>query len=806
MTQRSGPKMGNFTIFILLAFGILMLNGFLFNKPKEPAKKPAAQNVLKEDGDKKGDEKQLVKGEPDKDQDSAAKPDDQPKKPAEESKIAADGKKNAEKKPLDNDALKGDFPRTKPEERRITIGSADPDSPYRMLVTLNDRGAAVERIELNSPRYVALTDPNGFLSETAGYLGHLALDGTTVRVVGTGTPAEKAGLKPGDSIDAIDGKVTATKNAITEILADTKPGRTIELSITRDGSPQKLSAPLGRFPLEVVRPETMKQRGDSDVIHTQDPLSYLLTMAQIGDVELPETIADPDAKKDIRPAYVNAEMPGLNLRDGTWEIGKHDATTAEFICKLPRQDIEVVKTYRLKKVSEAEQDDVDAPAYNLVFTIEIRNTGQESREVAYQLDGPTGLPIEGWWYANKVGRVWSAGLRDMVISFDNKPIDMVGCPAIAAGDHDKHWKDDPVTYIGIDAQYFASVLIPKKKSADEIWFARSQPLRVGPVDPDVIKITDTSFRVRSLVKDLEPGASLSHEFEIFAGPKRPPLLENYGLGELVYYGWFSICAKPMVAIVHFFHGIVMNYGLAIIMLTVLVRGLMFPLSRKQALGAQKMAELQPEIKKLQEKYKKDLEARGKAQRELFQKHNYNPMSGCLVMFVQLPIFIGLYRGLMVDVELRGSSLFGTLLPWCSNLAAPDMLFNWMNYMPSFITSGIGMFGLGPYFNLLPILTIFLFIAQQKMFMPPPADEQQAMQQKMMKYMMIFMGVLFFKVAAGLCIYFIASSGWGLCERKLLPKPAHKTAGNAGPVKAAPDTKRNKPKPHQTGKKKGRGRK
>ena len=92
-----------------------------------------------------------------------------------------------------------------------------------------------------------------------------------------------------------------------------------------------------------------------------------------------------------------------------------------------------------------------------------------------------------------------------------------------------------------------------------------------------------------------------------------------------------------------------------------------------------------------------------------------------------------------------------------------------------------MFGLGPYLNILPLLTIGLFIWQQKMFMPPPADEQAAMQQKMMQYMMIFMGVMFFKVASGLCVYFIASSLWGICERKLLPKA--KPAGQAAPATA-----------------------
>ena len=79
-----------------------------------------------------------------------------------------------------------------------------------------------------------------------------------------------------------------------------------------------------------------------------------------------------------------------------------------------------------------------------------------------------------------------------------------------------------------------------------------------------------------------------------------------------------------------------------------------------------------------------------------------------------------------------------------------------------------------------MLTVVLFIAQQKMLMPPPADEQAAMQQKIMKYMMIFMGLLFFKVASGLCLYFIASSLWGLAERQFLPKPA--------PVTSAPETR------------------
>ena len=120
----------------------------------------------------------------------------------------------------------------------------------------------------------------------------------------------------------------------------------------------------------------------------------------------------------------------------------------------------------------------------------------------------------------------------------------------------------------------------------------------------------------------------------------------------------SRCPK----LLHLFYAIVHNYGLAIILLTVLVRGAMFPIGRKAALNAQKMQELAPEIKKIKEKYKNDLEKQGQAQRELWKKHNFNPLGGCWLMFLQLPIFIGLYRCLSVDIELRQAALIpGTSL-------------------------------------------------------------------------------------------------------------------------------------------------
>jgi YidC/Oxa1 family membrane protein insertase len=213
-----------------------------------------------------------------------------------------------------------------------------------------------------------------------------------------------------------------------------------------------------------------------------------------------------------------------------------------------------------------------------------------------------------------------------------------------------------------------------------------------------------------------------------------------------------------------------------VMLTVMVRLCMFPLSRKQVLGAMKMQELQPEMKRINEQYKKDLEGRNRALQQLFRRHNYHPLAGCLPVLIQLPIFIGLYNSLSVDIELRQQPLIAGLA-WCSNLAAPDMLHDWSGWMPNFVMNG-GLFGMlppamGPYLNVLPILTVTLMMIQQKLYTPPPTNEQAELQQKIMKYMMVVMCLLFYKVAAGLCLYFICSTTWGLAERKLMPKPAPK---------------------------------
>lgn len=645
-------------------------------------------------------------------------------------------------------------PAKKVARQHVAIGSIDPDGAFRQLVTFDGRGAAVERIELASHRYHDLEDDSG-------YLGHFAPTdakggGAVVGVVGVGTPANAAGLKPGDTIVELAGEKVEGAASIETILAGTRPEEEIELAILRDGKPATLSATLVRHPMQIVRPELENRRHrqvspEPSNRGADDPLSFILNLTKVGD----------------------ADLEDVDLGAEVWQVAAHDESSAEFHLTLEKLGLRVTKRYELAKLDNGENGHADARAYHLKLKVTIEQLVDAERKIAYRLDGPTGMPTEGWWYSRMGMRDYFVGLKeDEVVDYH-----LTQCVAIAKRpDENDGIRNDPrnIAFAGVNSQYFASAIIPLHD--DQLM---SRPIVVGKPIEGYENLTNITCRLTTQGKTLsKAGETIEHEYELFAGPKRPTLLTEYGIGQTVDYGWWAWAwiAKVLQGVLHTFYAVVGNYGLAILMLTVMVRLIMFPLSRKQVLGAMKMQELQPEMKRINETYKKDLEARNRALSQLFRKHNYHPLAGCLPIFIQLPIFIGLYNSLWVDIELRQAPLIPGLA-WCSNLSAPDMLHDWSRWMPDFVING-GLFSMlppamGPFLNVLPILTVALMIVQQKMFTPPPTNEQAEMQQKIMKYMMVIMCFLFYKVASGLCLYFICSSTWGLAERKLMPKPAPK---------------------------------
>lgn len=691
---------------------------------------------------------------------------------------------------------------------RKTLGSLDPASGYRMLVTLNSRGGAIERIEMSSPHYRDL-------EEKHGYLGHLGLtpaldgQGTLVGVVGAGSPAATA--VPGNSADAVglaaddvllsaNGESVLTEAALQQVLERTKPGEKLELQIQRGGTTRQYTATLARRPLDVIRPE---RQSDFEPLEGQ-PNSFLLgldTLAVGG-----KSTTAPRGKREI------ANLP--SLEQTTWEVVRAEAGVVEFKYELrPEQlksiehggRVEIYKRYLLSAAPAEQKDDPAARFYHVDMEVEIRSLDVPSRQVSYRLQGPNGLPLEGWWYMNK------SGTRDVVVRTDGAGVTWVRAPEIHKRTTQKPEEpavplfadDEPVVnrgvrYIGVDANYFAVMLLPQAAEGNAGVFRRASAHAVGDaalLPKSHNRTLNTSFELVSDVTTITPEKPLLHKFTVFAGPKDPDVLYAYdqqaaegrGLVTLIDlndYGWFGVVSRPLSRILHFFFDVVGNYGVAIVMLTLLVRSCMLPISHRATKNAQKMQELSPEIKKIAEKYKSEPEKRVKAQQDLFRQHNYNPFGGCLLALCQLPIFIGLYRCLSIDIELRGAPLFSSL-DWCSNLSGPDMFLYWKSYLPAWLGDETGY--LGPYFNVLPLVTIALFLVNQKFLTPPATDEQTRMQQQVMKFMTIFIGVMFFKVASGLCIYFVASSCWSLAEHKLLRKGKFAAAAAAAAAGAAPPT-------------------
>ncbi len=699
-------------------------------------------------------------------------------------------------------------------EQLVMLGSLDPESPYQMLVTFSNVGAAVQRVELNAPEYTDLLDESG-------YLGNLSLieeEGKCfIRTVAEGSPAFDAGLRGrewnqgdvdnpvaflGDRLKSVNDQAIDTPADLRRVLRDSKPGEEVNVTVDRAGELIRTKIALSKRPLQLLQPEPM-QASDDKPAH---PASFLLTLNRIG---AEKTRFDAD------------ELPGIpSLHNEAWAVKQlaaagNQGPGVEFSRTLSADELaaigadttlELVKRYRLALV-DREKTKTGAEGYNLTLALEIRNAGDKPIEVGFQLDGPTGLTLEGWWYSYKVHptKMSVAGARDVVWRERNNKHKLFVCGAVNT--HQKKNPDSPelplidstdpveLAYLGTDAQYFSAVMIsdawdPDAKRGEpgtpgrlyDSAFARA----VGPIDTKKRrKATDVSTRLKSRPKSIAAGESIEDSFTIFLGPKEPTVLAEYGLDECIVYGWFWWVAKPMRAILHGFYWMTgkWSYGLAIILLTVLVRALLFPFGRQMARNAQKMQELAPEMKKIADKYK-DVEKRSKAQQELFKKHNYNPLSGCAVLFIQTPVFLGLYRCIGTDISLRQAPLIPGL-DWCTNLAGPDRFWNWQDTIPAALSATTGW--LGPYLNLLPLVAVGLILAQQKLFTPPAQDEQQQMQQSVMKFMMIFMCLIFFKFASGLCLYIIVSTLWGLGERLMLPKPNQQNAQAAEPIAVAAAT-------------------
>lgn len=291
-----------------------------------------------------------------------------------------------------------------------------------------------------------------------------------------------------------------------------------------------------------------------------------------------------------------------------------------------------------------------------------------------------------------------------------------------------------IDWAGYTERYFMTAVMPKQKEDGSAINAR-------------LKLTYANERVTNRfiqkMDRLDPGKQGSYSFVFFMGPKSHKILGKYdnSLKGAINFGFFNVIAKPLLITMNIIHDYLPNYGVAIILLTIIIKLLFWPLGTKSYKSMNEMKKVQPLMQELREKYKNDKQRMNKEVMGLYKTYKVNPAGGCLPMLVQMPIFFALYRMLYQAIELRHAPFVG----WISDLSAPDRLFD-LGFSIPMMQEPYGI----------PMLTLLMgasFLLQQKMT-PATGDPMQA---KMMMLMPIFMTVLFINFPAGLVLYMFVNN-------------------------------------------------
>ena len=270
---------------------------------------------------------------------------------------------------------------------------------------------------------------------------------------------------------------------------------------------------------------------------------------------------------------------------------------------------------------------------------------------------------------------------------------------------------------------------------------------------------DNTFQLdyRGLPIQVQAGSSASFTSDLYAGAKEIKLLDKYAdtikkFDLNIDFGWYYFLTKPFFYILDFLYGLIGNMGWAILLFAALLRLMMFPIANKSYESMSKMKKIQPKIMALQAMYKDDKAALQRATMALYQKEKVNPASGCLPLFIQIPIFFSLYKVLNIAIEIRHAPFIG----WVKDLSAPDPLtisiWSHIPYIPSLLDIGVW-----------PLIYGLTMILQNKLN-PKPANKDQA---RMFMLMPIVFTLMFAHFAVGLVIYWTLNNVLSLIQQKII---------------------------------------
>jgi YidC/Oxa1 family membrane protein insertase len=287
-----------------------------------------------------------------------------------------------------------------------------------------------------------------------------------------------------------------------------------------------------------------------------------------------------------------------------------------------------------------------------------------------------------------------------------------------------------ITWVASEDQYFVSAIMPEEpqKASMRLSLTPEEVLEATYVDPS---------------PPVAPGTERTYRYKLYFGPKSLQALGSEGseLARILDFGFFDIIAKPLLHAMNFIHRYIPSYGIAIILITIIVKLLFWPLSNKSYKSMSQMKRLQPKMAEIRAKYKHDKKMMNQELMGLYKVYKVNPLGGCLPMIFQIPVFFAFYKMLYQAIELRHAPFF----LWITDLSAPDRLFSFSFKIPM-MTPPYGI----------PVLTIIMgasMFFQQKMS-PPPGDPAQA---KMMMFMPIFFTFIFINFPSGLVLYWLVNN-------------------------------------------------
>ena len=305
-----------------------------------------------------------------------------------------------------------------------------------------------------------------------------------------------------------------------------------------------------------------------------------------------------------------------------------------------------------------------------------------------------------------------------------------------------------IEWAGYEGNYFLRAVLPQE--ADAATFTMR--------GDDKLTITSLGGKLETIA----PGAEKTYGYQVFYGPKKIRDLQKIGrnLEYSVDFGWFDILARPMLIwLLNPIYHVVKNYGVAIIIVTILFKLILWPISQKGLKSMKNMQKLQPKMVKLKEKYKGDPTRLNQEVMNLYKTYKVNPMGGCLPILVQIPIFFALYKVLLQSIELRHAPF----MLWISDLSAPDRLPLW------FDIPDIGSFYVG---GGLPVLTLLMGVSMwyQQKITPTSADPTQA---KIMMFMPVLFTFMFLNFPAGLVLYWLVNNLLSILQQKLILREGEK---------------------------------